>query len=352
MDTHRPGPISTRPVSAQTPPSRAPLESDPAQSADPAHLAAPPAAAATRDIPTSQVGESVEVEIGRRIQLGLVASDPETLLRGRRAFDQGNDEDALECLTRLTAHGLRYADVFYMIGMLKERRGELDAALAHLQEAVRINPAYVEALLALASLHERRGDFDRSSGYAERASQLAQPIEGRLDNTTRAKLANQQAQLADALAAAGELRDAIDEYRKALDRCPTFHDVRHKLAIVLREAGLPAQAARELQQILRARPSLLESQIQLGLTYYSMGRTPQAIAEWNAVLEKDPSRDAARMYLRLVGGAGRGVASSARSMQNRPPEAAAGATEAEELESSVSGWSTAELARGLEEQVE
>jgi tetratricopeptide (TPR) repeat protein len=318
------------------------------QSTGPAPLGAPATTGATSDAETSPSVDSIEVEIGRRIQLGLLASDSETLLHGRRAFSQGDDEAALECLTRLTAHGLRYADVFYMIGMLKERRGELDAALTHLQEAVRINPAYVEALLALASLHERRGDFDRSRGYAERASQLARPIDGRLDATTRAKLANQQAQLADALAAAGELRDAIDEYRKALDRCPTFHDVRHKLAIVLREAGLPAQAARELQQILRARPSLLESQIQLGLTYYSMGRTPQAIAEWNAVLEKDPSRDAARMYLRLV----RGADSSTRPTRGRPPEAAAGATGAEEPESSVSGWSTAELARGLEEHAE
>ena len=53
---------------------------------------------------------------------------------------------------------------------------------------------------------------------------------------------------------------------------------------------------------------MLESQIQLGLTYYSIGRTPDAIREWDAVLEKDPSRDEARMYLRLVRGPGRSPA--------------------------------------------
>ena len=37
-----------------------------------------------------------------------------------------------------------------MIGMISERRGDLDAALNQFQNAIRINPSYVEALLALA----------------------------------------------------------------------------------------------------------------------------------------------------------------------------------------------------------
>lgn len=242
-----------------------------------------------------------------KVHRGSAASDREILLRGRRAFERGEDTAALESFARLTAHGFEYADVYYMIGMLHERRDDLDAALDSLRSAVRINPSYVEALLALASLLERRGNFDQSQGYAERASQLAKPTASGLDPTTRGKLANQQAALGDALAQAGERRDAIEEYRRALDRCPTFYDVRHRLGMTLREAGLPFQAAREFRRILRIHSGMLESQIQLGLTYYSMGRTPEAIGEWEAVLERDSSRDEARMYLRLVRGANRRV---------------------------------------------
>jgi tetratricopeptide (TPR) repeat protein len=243
-----------------------------------------------------------------KLHLGSAASDREILLRGRRAFERGDDGAALESFTRLAAHGLEYADVQYMIGMLHERRDDIDAALDSLRSAVRINPSYVEALLALASLYERRGDFDQSRGYAERASQLAKATAGSLDPTTRGKLANQQAALGDALAQAGEKRDAIEEYRRALDRCPTFHDVRHRLGMTLREAGLPFQAAQEFRRILRVHSGMLDSQVQLGLTYYSMGRTPEAIAEWEEVLGKDSSRDDAHMYLRLVRGArGRSV---------------------------------------------
>ena len=77
------------------------------------------------------------------------------------------------------------------------------------------------------------------------------------------------------------------------------------MGVILREAGLPSQAVQEFQHILRVHSHMLDSQVQLGLTYYSMGRTPEAIAEWDAVLERDPSRDDARMYLRLVRGVNR-----------------------------------------------
>jgi cytochrome c-type biogenesis protein CcmH/NrfG len=43
--------------------------------------------------------------------------------------------------------------------------------------------------------------------------------------------------------------------------------------------------------------------VQLGLTYWSLGRTEQAIAEWQRVLSAEPERADARMYLRLVGAA-------------------------------------------------
>lgn len=287
-----------------------------------------------------------------RVQLTGGASDRETLRLGRRAFERGDDATATRHFDRLLAHGVRFADVHYMLGMICERRGDLDGALTQLRESVRLNPSYAEALLALASLHERRGEYDRSQGYAERASRLARPAAGGLDPTTRGKLANQQAALGDALADAGERRAAIEQYRGALERCPTFHDIRHRLAIALRDAGLPAQAATEFQRILRLHPALLDSQIQLGLTWYTMGRTAEAIAEWNAVLEKDPGRDEARMYLRLVSGRQRSAGDVAPSVTPMTPAAAdepelsftaVGAAEPPP-EPATSGWKKTNLA--------
>ena len=99
---------------------------------------------------------------------------------------------------------------------------------------------------------------------------------------------------------AGEVREAIEAYRKALDRCPDFHDIRYSLGIALRDAGLPDRALSEFRRVLRGNPSYLEAQVQLGLTLYTLGRSTEALVQWRAVLEREPEQGQARMYLRLV----------------------------------------------------
>jgi len=267
------------------------------------------------------------------------AGDRENLKQARRAFERGDDEEARRRLDRVVDSGLRFADVHYMLGLVHERQGDLDAAAASLRESIRINPGYVEALIALASVCERQGDYDQSRGLAERAEQLSRAGAAGLDATTRGKLTNQQAALADALAAAGLRREAIEQYRLALERCPTFHDIRHRLGVTLREAGLPFQALEEFERILDVHPALLESRIQLGLTCYSMGRANDALRAWRQVLELDPTRREARMYLRLV-------APDAANAGD-PAIAESGATPGAEPETAAltqTGWATKPLA--------
>jgi tetratricopeptide (TPR) repeat protein len=219
---------------------------------------------------------------------------------GRRSFERGDDEVSLLHLTRLI-RTRSFADVHYMIGLIRDRAGDLPAAGQSLREALRINPSYTEALLALANVYENQGDFERSREIAERAGTLAGSAEGVLDATTRGKLANFQAALGDAYRDVGELREAIEAYRKALDRCPTFHDIRTRLGIVLRDAGLPDRAIAEFRRVLRNHPTFHEAAIQLGLTFYSLGRADEAATQWEAVLAEDSQREDAKMYLRMIG---------------------------------------------------
>jgi len=219
---------------------------------------------------------------------------------GREDLERGDPEGALARLEALPPQCRRWADVHYLAGLAHERRGDLDAAARALEEALHINPGYAEALAALASVYEARGEFARSEALAERAQPALAADDGRLDPTTRGKLANLHAAVGHAYREVGEWREAIDAYRKAVDRCPEFPDLRLRLAATLRDAGYPDQALRELERVRRAHPHLLDAAVQLGLTWFSLGRTERAVAEWDAVLQRDPSRDDARMYLRLV----------------------------------------------------
>jgi tetratricopeptide (TPR) repeat protein len=231
----------------------------------------------------------------------MTPSERRAYALGRKHFERGNVEAAIDHLTDLLRTRKDFADVHYMLGVMLERRDDTASAARSLREALRINPAYTEAMLALANVYELEGDFDRSREIAERARTLASPSDGTLDATTRGKLANLQAAMGDAYAEAGDLREAIEAYRKALDHCPTFHDIRFRLGVTLREAGLPDRALAEFARVLRGNPAFADAIVQRGLTLYTLGRTDDAIAQWNAVLAEDPTREDAKMYLRLVG---------------------------------------------------
>ena len=230
----------------------------------------------------------------------LTIAERETYARGRKHFERGEIDPALEAFASLLQTRQNFADLPYMVGILFDRKGHLEAAAESLRKAVRLNPSYAEALLALATVYERSGDFDRSRELAQRAAVVAQGAPGSLDPTTRGKLANLQAAVGDAYAEVGERREAIEAYRKALDRCPDFLDIRHRLGMTLREAGLPHQALAEFKRVLRANPNLLDTRVQLGLTYYSLGRSADALNEWSQVLEAAPEREDVKMYIRLV----------------------------------------------------
>ena len=174
------------------------------------------------------------------------------------------------------------------------------AAARCLTRALRINPHYAEARLALASLYEHEGDYERSREINEHARATSAAPEGALDPTTRGKLANLQAALGDAYREVREPHEAIEAYRKALDRCPDFHDIRLRLGMALREAGLPNRALAEFHRIQRNRPEWLDAAVQTGLTLYTLGRAQDARRESQTVLQQDPDRQAAPLHLRLV----------------------------------------------------
>ncbi len=230
----------------------------------------------------------------------LTADERQAYKLGRVGFQQGDVDLALSNFEKLLQTRPAFADVHYMMGVLLEGAGDYEGAVSRLRTALRLNPSYAEAMLALASVYEQGGDYDRASALTERVHALSRSADRRVDATTQGKLANLQATLADAYREAGETREAIDAYRKALDRCPDFHDIRYRMAVAMRDGGLTHMAIENFRRVLRARPDFLDAAVQLGVSYYTLGRTEEAIEQWLAALARDASRDDARMYLRMV----------------------------------------------------
>ena len=123
-----------------------------------------------------------------------------------------------------------------------------------------------------------------------------------------ASVAPVRSTLAEAQLADGEVSrahasyaEAVREYNHALSLCPTFVDIRTKLANTLRDMGDHSTAISEYRDAVATNPDYVPARLQLGVTLYSAGDKQKAIDEWHAVLKRDPDNRNAKMYLRMVG---------------------------------------------------
>jgi tetratricopeptide (TPR) repeat protein len=189
-----------------------------------------------------------------------------------------------------------------MLGVIHHGHGRFSQAQEMFEQALKINPNYTEAALNLAVTYNDLGKYAQAKEVYAHAIARSREQPRQLDPFAKGKIANMHARVADAYAGIGMNEEAAREYRKALDLCPTFVDIRTKLASVLRDMGDKEAAVQEYQQVKQQAPKFLPARINLGVTLYSLGRRDEAKTEWEAVLAEDPGNKSCRMYLDILKG--------------------------------------------------
>lgn len=219
---------------------------------------------------------------------------------GREHYQRRDFAAAVVELRQVVALSQSFADVYNMLGVCLRYLGQLDDAIDNLERALEINPAYTEAALNLAVIYNDKGRYDEALQVYAQAKRQVDAHETRMDPHVAGKIANMHAAVAEAYLAASRPLAALNEYRKALDLCPQFVDLRTKLAMTLRELGEFDSACSELRRTLDEKPSYVHALIQLGACLQDMGRPEEAKQCWDKALGFEPENATARMYLRLL----------------------------------------------------
>ncbi len=208
---------------------------------------------------------------------------------------------AIHLLEELVASGRAFADAHHLLGLCYYMIGQGERALAAVDQAVRLNPRYLEALMhrgvVLSSLGrsqeaEEAFAVARSASGGDRAGIPAHHAD---------KLANQHADLGEGYAEAGALAQAIEQYQAALRLGPTFQDLRYRLARLLLETGRVLEAREELEKLVAGRPNSVEGRATLGLACYLAGDAQTARALWAALAKERPGDARVKAYLAMVG---------------------------------------------------
>ena len=233
----------------------------------------------------------------------------ELVALGKEHFQRGDYSLAAGHLEQVVACGAAFADVHHMLGVIYHHLSEFEAAQAAFQKALEINPGYVEAALNLAIVCNDMGQYERGRqvyGDAVARARSRQPRDPNgdepIDNFTKGKIANLHATVGDGYLSVRRPNDAAAEYRRALALCPTFIDLRLKLAAALRESGDGDGALAEFRLAVQHAPAYVPARVALGTALYASGKLDEAVAQWEEVLRMEPLHRTAGMYLKLARG--------------------------------------------------
>jgi Tfp pilus assembly protein PilF len=161
------------------------------------------------------------------------------------------------------------------LGTVLLEKGSINAALDHFETAIRIRPTYVDPYVNRGRAHFELGAVAEAVADFKKAIELA-PNDANAHYNLGA-IYRQEGRVADAIAEltkssqirsgadvyyqlgaayrqAGRTKESIDELRQALAIDPAFQDAREELAIALFETDQTEAGARELRDVLIARP--------------------------------------------------------------------------------------------------
>src|SRR4051812_24227378 len=235
---------------------------------------------------------------------------------GRRALAAGDDDRAVEAFARAVAAGSTSPDVSNDLGVLMARRGQMAAAVVHLETALARAPHHRDAhrnlLLALEELASAAVRDGRLADAAVCFARLAAldprnaSFHARAGATWRAARRPQQAlpylrrapalrpHDADVCFGLGSVlleldqKDAEGELERALELRPDFADALCNLALVRSRLGRIEDARRLLERALVVAPDHAEAHGNLAGLLREQGEIDASLASYRRAAELRP----------------------------------------------------------------
>ncbi len=224
-----------------------------------------------------------------------LAIDPEDVRAMQLLFDayrlSGNEEKAKEAAKALREIGDldEAAARIYNEGVDAFSAGDTATAVSKFRQVVQLDPEMVNAYVALAQIYLSQG------APAEAAAMAQQALDRDPDNDRALKLGF------DAARMTGDTETAAANLERLVEADPEWmRTVLFEHAGKLFNANEPAQAAVELEYVIKAHPELSRAHFMLGMALYNTGRAEEGSEHLQIFIElapDDPDVEIARGLL-------------------------------------------------------
>lgn len=183
------------------------------------------------------------------------------------------------------------AEMYYCLGIEKERLGDHPKAAADLEEAIRINPEYGDAHGYLGYVLIRMGKQEEALEHLKRAVEINHDLD------------SAHVSLAQMYLEAGRLDEAANHYGEAVRINPMSVETRQKLGSVLGQMGRAGEAAEQFKKALEINPQSHVLLYKLGVALFQQGNFEEAAPVLRRALigfERSGDRSAASMIKSLL----------------------------------------------------
>lgn len=209
----------------------------------------------------------------------------------------------------------RAADAHGLLGFLTHQDGQPEAALAHLAQAIELNPNFIDAYLWRGMALQALGRIQEAETSYRRVL-ISNP-----------RHFDALCNLAGVLVLQHQPAEAVPLLEKAIALHGNRAEAHYNLGRALMDLGQPDAAAASLQRAIRLRPDYVDALTNLGACLNELGRRDEAVAGLEQALKLDPLRPESHFNLARARGervdAGETEATLRAALELRPeyPEA-------------------------------
>lgn len=227
-------------------------------------------------------------------------SSAQQLQIAKERFTLQDYHGAIHLLEELIEQGQAFADVYHLVGLSYELVEQPERALDAFNEALARNPHYVEAHIHRGIVLAKLGKEHEAEEAFTSARETGGEVRSGVSVLFASKLANKHAELGAAYAEANDLPHAIEQYQRALELGPNYHDLRLQLGRLLLDAGRTLEARESLAVVADARPDMTDARSALGLACYLSGDASTARSIWQKLAEEGTKDRRVAAYLSML----------------------------------------------------
>ena len=179
----------------------------------------------------------------------------------------------------------KFSTAYYQRGLVREKEGDLEGALADFDQTLRFQPNFPQAHMARGIAYSRQGDFEKAIKDFSQALKM------------KADLAEAYYLRGNARGARGDIRGAIHDYDEALLIKSDYAEAYNHRGIEYYNQGDFKEAITNFNQALRIEPNFADAYINRGLTHSTWGNLNDAIANFMQAIHLEPDIEASYYHL-------------------------------------------------------